>query len=65
MQDINLVLLLALVLIHAETNGKEDEDATDAHEQVFLERLTSQRCSHSLCVFLSDYHNCPAFCEVA
>lgn len=36
-QDVNLVLLLALVLVNAEADGKEEEYAADADEEVLLE----------------------------
>jgi hypothetical protein len=39
-QDVNLVLLLALVLIHAEADGKEHKHTTDAKQQIALKGLT-------------------------
>ena len=39
-QDVNLILLLALVLIHAEADGKEHKHAADAKQQIALKGLT-------------------------
>ena len=50
-QDVNLVILLALVLIHAEVNSKQQENTADAEQQIALKGFTSQSSSHSLRVF--------------
>ena len=47
-EDVDLIVLFALVLIYAETDGEKQEDAADAEQQIALERLTSQKYSHSL-----------------
>ena len=39
-EDVDLIVFFALILIHAEADGKEQEDATDAKEQIALKGFT-------------------------